>query len=229
MDILPFRDRQQAGRQLAHALESYAGREDLTVLALPRGGVPVAAEVARALGTSLDVVVVRKIGAPGQPELAVGALAIVGGTIDMYRNEQMMSRVGGGEAFDDIAARELVELRRRESLYRAGRDPISLNGRTVLLVDDGLATGATMRVAVAAVRRLAPQRVVVAVPVGSDSACEDLRKFADDVVCLAVPEPFDAVGAWYQEFAQTTDDEVRQALDRVNTTTAPEPTREELT
>lgn len=209
---LPFQDRREAGHQLAKALGDYARRDDVIVLALPRGGVPVAAEVARVLDTSLDVLVVRKIGVPTQPELAMGAVASVGGIIEMYRNDELLARVGDGEAFDDVAAREFAELRRRESVYRAGRDPIVLKGRNVLLIDDGLATGATMRAAVAAARRLEPARIAVAVPVASRTACEELCDLVDEVICLAVPEPFDGVGRWYVAFPQTTDDEVRQGL-----------------
>lgn len=209
---LPFQDRREAGRQLANALSDYARRDDVIVLALPRGGVPVAAEVARALDRPLDVLAVRKIGVPTQPELAMGAVASVGGTIEMYRNDELLAQVGDGEAFDDVAARELAELRRRESIYRSGRDPIRLKGRNVLLVDDGLATGATMRVAVAAARQLEPARIAVAVPVASRTACEELRDLVDEVICLAAPEPFEGVGRWYVAFPQTTDDEVRQGL-----------------
>ncbi|WP_460775722.1 phosphoribosyltransferase [Microbacterium sp. GXF7504] len=207
-----FTDRTAAGRALAEALEPYAGR-DLVVLALPRGGVPVAAEVASALDAPLDVLVVRKVGAPSRPELAMGAIAMVAGTIETYRDDDLVARLGGGQAFDDVAARELAELRRRDARYRAGRDPSTIRGATVLLVDDGFATGATMRVAVAAARTLRPERVVVAAPVGSQEACEALRHVADEVVCLATPERFRAVGEWYDTFPQTTDGEVTRLLE----------------
>lgn len=212
MTSLPFRNRREAGSQLAGALEEYGQQKNVVVLALPRGGVPVAAEVARALAAPLDVLVVRKVGAPTQPEFAIGAIATVAGNIEDYVNDDLLDRLGGGEAFAEIAARELVELRRREALYRADLDPLDLRGHTVLLVDDGLATGATMRAAILAVRNLEPARLVVAVPVASRTACEDLRQLVDHVVCLSTPEPFESVGIWYADFTQTTDDEVRRAL-----------------
>lgn len=212
MTSLPFRNRREAGSQLAGALEEYGQQKNVVVLALPRGGVPVAAEVARALAAPLDVLVVRKVGAPTQPEFAIGAIATVAGNIEDYVNDDLLDRLGGGEAFAEIAARELVELRRREALYRADLDPLDLRGHMVLLVDDGLATGATMRAAILAVRNLEPARLVVAVPVASRTACEDLRQLVDHVVCLSTPEPFESVGIWYADFTQTTDDEVRRAL-----------------
>lgn len=212
----PFEDRRHAGRELAKRLGDYAGRADVLVLALPRGGVPVAAEVAAALGAPLDVIVVRKIGVPAQPELAMGAIAAVAGNVETVRNEHLLERLRSAgvdeAAFDDVAREERAELERRESAYRAGRGPLELTGQTILVVDDGLATGATVRAAVTAVRGLRPAELVVAVPVGERSACEELRDLADDVVCLTMPEPFGAVGAAYVDFGQTSDEEVRQAL-----------------
>jgi predicted phosphoribosyltransferase len=197
-------------------LGEYADRDDVIVLGLPRGGVPVAAEVADALGAQLDVLVVRKIGVPVQPELAMGAIASVAGHVETVRNEQLLDelhRLGvDGRAFEDVARHELLELRRRESAYRSGADAVDLAGQTVLLVDDGLATGATMRAAVMAARGPGPARLIVAVPVAAQSACEGLHDLVDEVVCLATPEPFGAVGGWYVDFDPTSDDEVRKIL-----------------
>ena len=209
----PYADRAEAGRHLAGLLTGYAGRDDVVVLALPRGGVPVAAPLADALGAALDVLVVRKLGVPGQPELAMGAIAGVADAVETVRNERVLSvaRVAQ-QAFDDVHARELAELRRRESAYRQGRPATPVEDRVVVLVDDGLATGSTVRAAVAAVRSRRPARVVVAVPVGSQEACRSLREDADEVVCAWTPEPFYAVGQGYLDFRQTSDDEVRALL-----------------
>lgn len=205
-----FEDRREAGRRLAAALRPYAGREDVVVLALPRGGVPVGAEVARALGAPLDVFGVRKLGTPGQEELAMGAIASGGVRV---LNPEVVSFLGlSDDVIDRAAQREGQELARREHLYREGRPPLSLRGRTALLVDDGVATGSTMKAAVAGVRKLGAERVVVAVPVSSVEANEALEQLADEVVSLSTPEPFYAVGLWYQDFAQTSDAEVRQLL-----------------
>jgi putative phosphoribosyl transferase len=198
---------------LGKKLRRYAGQADVLVLGLPRGGVPVATEVARALRAPLDVFVVRKIGAPRQPELAVGAIA-TGGTLVL--NEEIARQVGvDRETLQEEIARESRELERRNRLYRGGRPPPSIEGRTVILVDDGLATGATMRAAAAAIRLGRPARLVLAAPVGARDTCEEMRAYADDVVCAATPEPFLAVGLWYEKFPQTSDEEVREALARL--------------
>src|ERR1700680_4995905 len=205
-----FRDRREAGRLLAAKLSGYANRPDLLVLALPRGGVPVAYEVARALGAPLDVFVVRKLGVPGYEELAMGAVATGGVRV---LNDQLVERLGIPESLiDAVAARERQELARRERLYRGGRPPPDVRGRTVILVDDGLATGATMRAAIMALRQLQPARIVAAIPTASPETCEELRAEVDDVICAITPEPFLAVGHWYEDFSQTTDDEVRGLL-----------------
>jgi putative phosphoribosyl transferase len=211
-----YADRHDAGRALAERLEPYAGRDDVVVLGLPRGGVVVAAPVAAALGAPLDVIVVRKLGLPGQPELAMGAIAAVGAEVEVVRNEEVLRHadVDGGK-FAEVLAAEREVLEQRGADLRADHPPASLSGRTVLLVDDGLATGSTMRVAVAAVRRQQPARVVVAVPVGSADTCRSLEPEVDEVVCLSVPAAFHAVGQAYIDFGQTTDDEVRRLLDAV--------------
>ena len=208
-EAVPFEDRREAGIALAAALEPYRGRDDVVVLALPRGGVPVAFEVAQALGAPLDVFVVRKLGMPGQPEFAIGAIAS-GGVRVLTQDVQVYGV--SQEQIDDITSRELTELRRREREYRGGRPPLEVGGRTVILVDDGLATGASMRAAVGAVRARRPARVVVAVPVGAPSTCHEFMDVSDDVVCARTPEPFAAVGLWYRDFSQTTDDEVKRLL-----------------
>jgi len=211
-DAERFRNRNEAGRQLAEKLKAYADRPDVLVLALPRGGVPVAYEVARALGVPLDVFVVRKLGIPGHEELAMGAVATGGVRV---LNDQIVQRLGIPEyVIDAVAAREEQELARRERLYRGNRPPPDVRGRTVILVDDGLATGATMRAAVMALRQLQPARIVVAVPTASSETREELRPEVDDIVCAITPEPFLAVGHWYEDFSQTTDDEVRHLLAR---------------
>lgn len=207
---LPFRDRTEAGRLLGAQL---AGREfpkDSIVLALPRGGVPVAFEVARALGLPLDVIVVRKLGVPWQPELAMGAIASGGVRV---LDEPLIRMEGiSQEDVEAVAGREEQEAERREQLYRAGRPALELRDRTVILVDDGLATGSTMQAAVKCVKSLQPAAVVVAAPVASRQACVRLRQVADECECLAVPERFGSVGEWYQDFKQTSDAEVRDLL-----------------
>jgi len=207
-----FEDRTEAGRVLAGYLRAYAGREDVRVLALPRGGVPVGFEVARALGAPLDVFLVRKLGTPGHEELAMGAIA--SGGVRILNNEVVEALDIPPEAIDAVTEAQHRELVRREHDYRAGRPAPEMEGRTVILVDDGLATGSTMRAAVAGVREHRPARIVVAVPVGSEEACEVLAREADEVVCVSMPEPFHAVGLWYEEFEQTTDEEVRELLAR---------------
>jgi putative phosphoribosyl transferase len=213
-----YRDRHDAGRTLAAQLSRYAGRGDVKVFALPRGGVPVGYEVARALGAPLDVFVVRKLGLPGNEELAIGAIAPGGVRV---LDGDLLSAVDVSEA--EIAAvvdREQRELARREHDYRGGRPLPDVKDGIAIVVDDGLATGATMRAAVLGLRRLSPARVVVAAPVGSQATCRALAAEADEVVCAAAPEPFDAVGLWYDDFAQTTDDEVRRLLEEAARPTA---------
>ncbi len=207
-----FRDRADAGRVLARDLREYAGRSDVLVLGLPRGGVPVAFEVARELGAPLDVFVVRKLGAPGQEELAMGAIAS-GGMRVLNRDVVHLLAVSATD-IEAITAREEQELERRERLYRGDRPPVDPRGRIVILIDDGLATGSSMRAAAAALRRLGPEKIVVAVPVASRSICDDLAAEVDEVICAATPEPFYAVGQWYASFAQTSDEEVRDLLER---------------
>lgn len=209
---MQYRDRARAGRVLAGELASYANRADVLVLALPRGGVPVAFEVAQALHAPLDVFLVRKLGLPGQEELAMGAIAS-GGT--RVINEEVVGSLKiPEEMIDTVAAEEQQELNRREVDYRDGRAPPDVRGRTVILVDDGLATGSTMRAAVAALRQQGPARIVVAVPVGAPDTCGELQREADEVVCAQTPQPFHAVGVWYKDFTQTSDEEVRDLLAR---------------
>jgi predicted phosphoribosyltransferase len=209
-----FRDRTEAGRYLAELLPDYAGRDDVVVLALPRGGVPVGYEVAKALGAPLDVFVVRKLGVPGHPELAMGAIA-TGGVLVL--DEGLVRRLGiSEEQIRRAVETELRELERREAAYRGGRDPPNLEGKTVILVDDGLATGATMRAAALAVRNYNPERVVVAVPVAAGQTCDEFRDDVDDIICAVTPSPFHAVGLWYEDFSQTSDEEVRELLARAN-------------
>jgi predicted phosphoribosyltransferase len=206
-----FRDRRDAGRQLAAELGEYRDRADVLVLALPRGGVPVGFEVAQALGAPLDVFVVRKLGVPGHEELAMGAIASGGARVI---NEAVVRRARITDAvLAAVTAREQEEVARRERLYRGDRPPPDVRDRTVILVDDRLATGATMRAGVEAVRQGGAKRIVVAVPVGSPETCESMCRGADEVVCLATPEPFVAVGFWYEDFGQESDDDVRTLLD----------------
>lgn len=207
---MQFQNRAAAGKQLAARLSDYANRSDVTILALPRGGVPVAAEVAMQLHAPLDVFLVRKLGVPGHAELAMGAIAAGGVEVlshDLIRDLHIPPRL-----VEQVAARERLELERRDRLFRGDRDPTVVRGRTVLLVDDGLATGSSMEAAVLALRPMEPARVVVAVPVGAPDTCSRLRRLTDAVVCLSTPEPFRAVGEWYVDFDQTSDDEVRRLL-----------------
>jgi len=209
----PFRDRAEAGQALAARLgASYAECTDVLVLALPRGGVPVAFEVARVLAAPLDVYLVRKLGVPGHEELAMGAIASGGVRV---LNEDVVRGLDIPQAtIDAVAAVEQGELDRRERAYRDDRPAPAVAGRTVIVVDDGLATGATMRAAVAALRQQAPRRVVVAVPVAAPATCAEFRAEVDEVVCVITPEPFRAVGLWYENFAPTTDEEIHDLLAR---------------
>jgi predicted phosphoribosyltransferase len=208
--ITRFVDRTEAGIQLAEKLTAYAGRPDVLVLALPRGGVPVAFEVSQALGVPLDVFIVRKLGVPGHEELAMGAIA--SGDV-VCLNEEVIELVKPPlRAVQAVAVRELEELQRRERAYRDGRPPLEVRGRTVILVDDGLATGSTMKAAIAAVRRLNPDRIIVAVPAAAPSTAAEIERIADELVCVIKPDPFYAVGMCYDDFSQTTDDEVRELL-----------------
>jgi putative phosphoribosyl transferase len=205
-----FRDRSEAGQVLAEELSRYAGRDDVVVLALPRGGVPVGYEIAKALGAPLDVFVARKLGVPGYPELAMGAISSGGVAV---LDQALVQRLGISEdAIRQVVAHEERERERREVAYREGRSPFDLEGKTVILVDDGLATGATMRAAAGAVKEHGPERVIVAVPVAAAQTCDEFRGDVDEIICTITPEPFYAVGLWYVNFDQTTDDEVRELL-----------------
>jgi putative phosphoribosyl transferase len=214
-----FRNRSEAGQKLADQLERYAGREDVVVLGLPRGGVPVAYEVAARLNVPMDVFVVRKLGVPGQRELAMGAIASGGVRV---LNEDIVGSLGISEdEIDRVARREQEELERREKLYRGERQRARLEGQVVMLVDDGLATGASMRAAVKAVKQGGPKRIVVAVPTAPPETCREMGRLVDEAVCLITPRPFMGVGAWYDEFPQTTDEEVRDFLQRAKEATVP--------
>jgi len=207
-----FEDRFDAGRFLARQLQHHAGNPNVVVLALPRGGVPVAFEIARAIDAPLDVFVVRKLGAPGYEELAMGAIAT--GGVRVF-NEEVIQHLGVSQSWINATIREQEEeLLRREQAYRGDRPPAELQNRTVILVDDGLATGASMRAAVRALRLRNPSGIAVAVPIGSRDTCDQFRPEVEEVVCGRTPEPFHAVGAWYLDSTQTTDDEVRELLDR---------------
>ena len=207
----PFADRRAAGRELAEHLSRRATRGDVVVLGLPRGGVPVAHEVATALGAPLDVLVVRKLGVPGHEEWAMGAIASGGVRV---LNDDVVAAVGVGEAaIEAVAERERAELERRERAYRGDRGPVDVAGRTVIVVDDGLATGATMWAAVVALRERRAGAIVVAVPVGSPEVCAGFRDAVDEVVCARTPERLAAVGAWYDDFTQTSDEEVRRLIE----------------
>jgi putative phosphoribosyl transferase len=208
-----YADRHDAGVALAEALAGYAGRADVVVLGVPRGGVVVAAPIAASLAAPLDVLVVRKLGLPGRPELAMGAIADVAGEVAVVRNEDVLRRWPVPEdAAQAVLQAELAELRRREDVYRAGRAAVPVAGRTAIVVDDGLATGASMRAAVAGVRSLGATAVVVAVPVGAPEPCLALRPWVDDVVCLWTPRPFRAVAQAYRDFAAVSDEEVLRSL-----------------
>lgn len=205
-----FQNRRDAGRALASALQQYANRPDVLVLGLPRGGVPVAYEVARSLHVPLDIFVVRKLGVPGQEELALGAIA--SGGVRVLNREVVRALGIGGEEIESVTRRELAELERRERQYRGDRPPLDVRGRSAILIDDGLATGSTMRAAAAALARMEPAKIVVAVPVAARQTCDEFRTELGEIVCLHTPDRFYAVGQWYREFDQTTDDEVRGLL-----------------
>jgi putative phosphoribosyl transferase len=207
---VPFRDRADAGRRLARLLSNHAGKPGVIVLALPRGGVPVGYEVARALDAPLDVFVVRKLGVPEHEELALGAIA--SGNVRVLNDDVVRALRIPPEVIARIAGEEQIELERRERLYRGGRPALNVRGLTAILVDDGLATGASMSAAVEALRELNPRRIVVAVPVAAPQACDAFRRRVDEVVCALTPESFEAVGVWYNDFSQTTDDEVRKLV-----------------
>jgi putative phosphoribosyl transferase len=207
-----FPNRTEAGQQLAEKLDKYAGREDVIVLGLPRGGVPVAYEVAKHLRVPLDVFIVRKLGVPGFEELAAGAIASGGVRV---LNEDVMRAIPHAEAaIEAVTTKETAELERREQIYREGRPPPELRGRIVILVDDGLATGATMRAAIKALRQTGAAKIVVAVPVGPPDTCYELEQLADETICLSTPPFFQAVGQYYDDFSQTSDEDVRELLAR---------------
>ena len=207
-----FRNRREAGERLAHELSRFADRSDLIVLALPRGGVPVGYEIAARLHAPLDVFVVRKLGVPGREEFAMGAVA-PGGVRVLDEDTVRLTRVSP-EDIERITALERAELERRERRYRGNRPFPNVAGKTVILVDDGLATGATMRAAVEALRKLSPSEIVVAVPVAAAETCDTFRDIVDEIVCAETPEPFGAVGFWYEDFSQTSDEEVHDLLER---------------
>ena len=218
-----FQDRAEAGRALAHALSRFLGHDDAVVVALPRGGVPVGFEIARALGLPLDVCIVRKLGVPGHEELAFGAIA-EGGAYVINEGVVVQLRIPA-ETIEEVTANELTELERRASLYGTGRARIDVRGNTVILADDGLATGATMRAAVKAMKNRGAKFVLVAIPVAPCDTCRLLAQEADDVLCLVEPECFDSVGSWYDHFPQVTDDEVRRLLQRAPWTAVDESDR----
>lgn len=205
-----FADRYDAGRRLAERLSHYAGRDDVVVLGLPRGGVPVAFEVARSVGVPLDVFVVRKLGVPGHEELAMGAIA--SGGVRVLNTDVLAATLVPPEAVEAVAARELERLQTQERAYRGERPPLDVHGRVVILVDDGLATGATMRAAVAALRDRGAGAIVVAVPTAPAETCEALGREVDEIVCALTPDPFMAVGLWYRDFAPVSDQQVRELL-----------------
>lgn len=206
-----FRDRQEAGKRLAEKIKAETAPLDPIVLALPRGGVPVAFEVAQALQAPLDIFLVRKLGMPGHEELAIGAIA--SGGVRVLNREIMQQSDLPREIVEEITEREQRELERREHAYRGDRPPPNLYGKTVFLIDDGLATGATMRAAVIALKQQEPARIIVAVPIAAPETCIEFRDVVDEIICAVTPEPFIAIGMWYEEFPQMTDDEVRDYLE----------------
>lgn len=210
-----FANRTEAGKLLADALSGYTGRSDILILALPRGGVPVAYEVAKALFAPMDLWLVRKLGVPGQEELALGALA---GKNIRVLNYDIIDLLNIDETvIDTIVAREQAELERRNRLYRQGKPPPAIEGKTIIIIDDGLATGATMRVAISSLRQAGAARIIAAVPVGAASTCDKIEEEADQLICLHTPEPFYGVGQWYNDFSQTSDDEVLALLNNAAT------------
>ncbi|MEW6735218.1 MAG: phosphoribosyltransferase [Acidobacteriota bacterium] len=207
-----YRDRTDAGKRLAIKLQAYANRSDVLVLALPRGGVLVAFQVAEALNAPLDIYLVRKLGVPGHKELAMGAIASGGVRVI---NDDVVNYLGiSGETIDRVAEEETEELSRRDHLYRGGKIRPELSGRTIILIDDGLATGSSMRAAVQALKQANPAKIVIAVPVAPSSTCEGFKTEVDEIICLETPEPFQAIGLWYRNFSQTTDEEVKELLER---------------
>lgn len=208
-----FRDRTEAGQMLATLLTAYADQPDVLVLALPRGGVPVAFEVAKALHAPLDVLIVRKLGVPGHEELAMGAIAT--GGVRVLNNDVVQALQIPDEVINSVTAREEVELKRRESLYRGDRPAYDVRGRTTILVDDGIATGATMHAAVSALRQAQPAKIIVAVPAAAPSTCDEFVAEGVEVVCVIRPELFFGVGFWYDDFSQMSDEDVRELLERV--------------
>lgn len=209
-----FKDRADAGKQLAETLTHYSGERNAFVLALPRGGVPVAYEVAIQLHLPLDIFLVRKLGFPGQPELAMGAIASGGTRIlneDLIRSGRIPQHI-----IEAVTEQEAHELQRREQVYRSGRAALEVTGKTIILIDDGLATGASMRAAITALRQQQPNGVIVAVPVASKEVCHEFQQYADVVVCVMTPQPFYGVGRWYNDFSQTTDNEVQQLLQKAS-------------
>ena len=212
MSFNRFADRKEAGKILAEALSSYAHKNNLLVLALPRGGVPVAYEVAKFLHAPMDLWLVRKLGVPGHEELAMGALA--GGGLYVINDEVINLMRIGKNIINDVMVHERAELERRNKLYRQGRPPPDVAGKTVIVIDDGLATGATMRAAIMSLRQAGADRIIAAAPVGAPSTCRDLEKDADGVLCLFTPEPFYGVGVWYDDFSQTMDREVQSLLQK---------------
>jgi predicted phosphoribosyltransferase len=222
-----YRDRSEAGKHLAARLAKYANRDDVLVLALPRGGVPVGFEVAKALHAPLDIFVVRKLGVPGHEELAMGAIST--GGVRVLNDDVVDYLQIPGDVIDAIAAIELRELERRERAYRGDRPEPNVQGKTIILVDDGLATGSTMRAAAAALRQQNPARIVVAVPVSAPQTCDEYRMGVDEIICASTPEPFRGVGQWYRDFSQTTDDEVRELLEKAQAIHAVEAEDRELT
>ena len=207
-----YHDRIDAGKQLAAQLADYADRDDVLVLALPRGGVPVAFEVTKALRAPLDIFLIRKLGVPGHEELAMGAIAT--GGVRVLNDDVVDYLRIPGEVIDAVAADELRELERRERTYRGNRPEPEVRGKTIILVDDGLATGSTMRAAASALRQQNPARIVVAVPVSAPQTCNEYRMGVDEIICAKTPEPFLGVGQWYRDFSQTTDEEVRDLLSK---------------
>jgi putative phosphoribosyl transferase len=214
MMITQFHDRTEAGKLLAKQLTTYVNQHDVLVLALPRGGVPVAFEVASALHAQLDVIVVRKLGVPGQEELAMGAIAT--GGVRILNNDVVQFLDIPYEMIDKMVAKEQLELERRERLYRGDRPAYDVRGRTVIIVDDGIATGATMHAAVSALKQQKPARIIIAVPTAAPSTCDEFADEVDELVCVIRPEPFIAVGYWYRQFSQTSDEEVHTMLEQAN-------------